>query len=129
MERDRAQLEREEKKIEMEIKKMAKEGNQEGCILLAKQLVQIRKQKNRSMAATSKIHGISAQNKAMGANIALSNAMATTSKTMGNMNKIMQPHKIASDMRAFQEANSKMGMTEEMSKLNFKFLSILLLLI
>ncbi|KAK6633852.1 hypothetical protein RUM44_004459 [Polyplax serrata] len=114
IERDRAQLEREEKKIEMEIKKMAKEGNKEGCTLLAKQLVQLRKQKNRTVAATSKIHGISAQNKMMGANIALTNAMATTSKTMGNMNRIMQPQKIANDMRAFQEANAKMGMTEEM---------------
>lgn len=52
----------------------------------------------------------------MGANIALSGAMATTSETMNQMNKIMQPDKIAGDMRAFQQANMKMEMTDEMSE-------------
>jgi len=50
LERDRTQLEREEKKLEMEIKKMAKEGNKQGCAILAKQLIQLRKQKTRSIA-------------------------------------------------------------------------------
>lgn len=40
---------------EMEIKKMAKEGNNEGCKILAKQLVQLRKQKTRIYAANSKV--------------------------------------------------------------------------
>lgn len=52
----------------------------------------------------------------MGANIALSGAMATTAETMGEMNKVMRPDKIAGDMRAFQQANMKMEMTDEMSK-------------
>lgn len=51
----------------------------------------------------------------MGANVAITGAMATTSKTMGEMNKIMRPDKIAGDMRAFQQANMKMEMTDEMS--------------
>lgn len=51
----------------------------------------------------------------MGANIAISGAMATTSKTMGEMNKVMRPEKIGADMRAFQQANMKMEMTDEMS--------------
>ena len=110
-------MEREEKKIEMEIRKMAKEGNKEGCAILAKQLVLLRKQKNRTIAATSKIHGIAAQNKMMGANVALTDAMATTSKTMGNINKLMQPQRLANDMKAFHEAATKMGMTEEISEL------------
>lgn len=51
----------------------------------------------------------------MGANVALSGAMAATSQTMGEMNKIMRPEKIAGDMRAFAQANMKMEMTDEMS--------------
>lgn len=98
-----------------EIKKSASEGNKDGCTLLAKQLVQLRKQKNRTYAANSKISSVGIQNKAMGANIALSGAMATTSKTMAEMNKIMRPEQIAGDMRKFQEANMKMEMTDEMS--------------
>lgn len=101
----------------MEIQKSAKEGNKDACTLLAKQLVQLRKQKNRTFAANSKISSVGFQNKNMGANIALTGAMATTTKTMGAMNKIMKPEGIASDMRAFQQANMKMEMTDEMSKL------------
>lgn len=101
---------------EAEIKKNAKEGNKDACTLLAKQLIQLRKQKNRTYAANSKISSVGFQNKAMGANIAISGAMATTSKTMGEMNKIMKPEKIAGDMRAFQQANMKMEMTDDMSE-------------
>lgn len=49
----------EEKKLEMEIKKAAKMGNKEACGILAKQLVQLRKQKTRSYAAGAKMSGIS----------------------------------------------------------------------
>ncbi|KAJ2949105.1 hypothetical protein O0L34_g6044 [Tuta absoluta] len=114
LDRDKAQLEREEKKLEMEIKKMAKEGNNEGCKILAKQLVQLRKQKTRIYSANSKISSVQIQNKAMGANVAIANAMGTTAKTMGNMNKVMNPHQIAKDMEAFKQANAKMDMTDEM---------------
>ncbi|KAM3965114.1 charged multivesicular body protein 2b [Aphomia sociella] len=114
LERDKAALEREEKKLEMEIKKMAKEGNNEGCKILAKQLVQLRKQKTRIYAANSKISSVQIQNKAMGANIAIANAMGTTAKTMGSMNKVMNPHQIAKDMEAFKQANARMDMTDEM---------------
>lgn len=40
---------------EMEIKKCAKEGNNDSCKILAKQLVQLRKQKTRMYAANSKV--------------------------------------------------------------------------
>ncbi|XP_041978904.1 charged multivesicular body protein 2b [Aricia agestis] len=114
LERDKAALEREEKKLEMEIKKMAKEGNNEGCKILAKQLVQMRKQKTRIYAANSKIASVQVHNKTMGANIAIAGAMGTTAKTMGTMNKVMNPHQIAKDMEAFKQANAKMDMTDEM---------------
>jgi charged multivesicular body protein 2B len=40
---------------ELEIKKLAKEGDHEGCKILAKQLIQLRKQKTRTYAAGSKV--------------------------------------------------------------------------
>lgn len=91
--------------------------------MMAKQLIAVRKQKNRTLTANSKITSVGFQNKNMGANIALSGAMATTSETMGEMNKIMRPEKIAGDMRKFAEANMKMEMTDEMSK-KTKFVQI-----
>ncbi|KAK7069947.1 hypothetical protein SK128_017879 [Halocaridina rubra] len=56
VERDRRELEREEKRLELEIKKLAKSpANKDAVRLLAKQLVQIRKQKTRTYAANSRI--------------------------------------------------------------------------
>ena len=39
----------------MEIKNAAKTGNKQACTVLAKQLVQLRKQKERTYAANSKV--------------------------------------------------------------------------
>ena len=44
----------------------------------------------------------------------MSQAMAETSKTMTNMNKLMNPQQVAKTMQEFDVANTKMGMTEEM---------------
>lgn len=114
IERDRRGLEREEKKLELEIKKLAKEGNREGCKILAKQLVELRKQKTRTYAAGSKVQSIGVSNKVMGANVKLANAMSTTAKTMADMNKIMKPEQVAADMRAFGQASMRLDMTDEM---------------
>ncbi len=73
----------------------------------------------------------------MGANVKLAEAMGETAKTMGEMNKVMDPQKLAGTMREFEMANAKMSMTEETSKYNiiwhfqttnFMFLNNLLLL-
>ncbi|XP_037934101.1 charged multivesicular body protein 2b-like [Teleopsis dalmanni] len=114
IERERRKLEEEEKKLEQEIKKNAASGNKDVCRILAKQLVEIRKQKARTYAANSKITSIGYQNKTIGTNIALSNAMGTTAKTMADMNKIMRPEAISANVREFQQANMKMEMTDEM---------------
>uniref|UniRef100_A0A673SVB3 Charged multivesicular body protein 2B n=1 Tax=Suricata suricatta TaxID=37032 RepID=A0A673SVB3_SURSU len=85
--RDRAALEKQEKQLELGIKKMAKIGNKEACRVLAKQLVHLRKQKTRTFAVT---------------------------KTMQAVNKKMDPQKTLQTMQNFQKENMKMEMTEEM---------------
>ena len=55
VERDRRGLEREEAKLELDIKKAAKAGNKQACTVLAKQLIQLRKQKTRTYTATSQV--------------------------------------------------------------------------
>jgi len=114
VERDRRELEREEKKLEAEIKKAAKTGNKQAATVLAKQLINVRKQKTRTYGATSKVQAVSSATKAMGANVKLAETMATTTKTMTNMNKMMNPAQVAKNMQEFDMANTKMGMTEEL---------------
>ena len=58
--------------------------------------------------------------KGMAANVKLAEAMGETTKTMGQMNKVMDPMKIAKTMNEFEQANVKMGMTEETSKLDLR---------
>lgn len=65
---------------EMEIKKMAKTGNRDACKVLAKQLVQVRKQKTRTYAVSSKVTSMSTQTKLMNSQMKMAGAMATTTK-------------------------------------------------
>lgn len=48
---------------EAEIKKMAKQGNRDGCVLLAKQLVNLRKQRTRSHGMSAKVSAVGSQAK------------------------------------------------------------------
>lgn len=112
--RDRTALERQEKQLEAEIKKMAKSGNREACTILAKQLVQLRKQKNRTYAVSSKVTSMTAQTKLMNSQMKMAGAMSSTAKTMQAVNKKMDPQKTLKTMQDFQKENMKMGMTEDM---------------
>lgn len=112
--RDRGQLEKEEKRIEMEIKKAAKQGNKQAATVLAKQLVALRKQQTKSYSVGSKISAIGNQQKLMHSNMKMAGAMATTTKTMQQMNKVMDPQKTAKMMQEFERENMKMGMSEDM---------------
>lgn len=96
---------------------MAKQGDHDGCKILAKQLIQLRKQKTRTYAASSKVTSIGIQNKAMGANAKLADAMAVAGKTMGDMNKIMKPEQILANVEGFKKESMKMDMSEELSKI------------
>lgn len=68
---------------EAEIKKMAKSGNREACKILAKQLVQLRKQKTRTYAVSSKVTSMSTQTKLMNSQMKMAGAMSTSAKVKG----------------------------------------------
>ncbi|XP_041663792.1 charged multivesicular body protein 2Ba [Cheilinus undulatus] len=112
--RDRTALERQEKQMEAEIKKMAKSGNRDACKILAKQLVQLRKQKARTYAVSSKVTSMKTQTQVMNSQMKMAGAMSTTAKTMKAVNKKMDPEKTLQTMKEFQKENMKMGMTEDM---------------
>ena len=114
LERDRGKMNADEKKLELEIKKAAKAGNKQACAILAKQLVQMRKQKNRSYTASSQITSVGMHTKAMHTNMKMANAMGKTAKTMSKVNKQMDPQKMAQTMAQFERENAKMEMSEEM---------------
>jgi len=114
IERDRRDLEVQEKQVEADIRKLAKQGNKEGCVILAKQLINLRKQKTRSYGMSAKMSGINSQTKTMMSSMKMADAMKNTTKVVGQMNKNMDPMKVAQTMQEFEKANAKIDMSEEM---------------
>ncbi|CAB02699.2 Charged multivesicular body protein 2b [Caenorhabditis elegans] len=114
LESDRRQMDRREKELEQEIKKLAAKGHNDAARHLAKQLVQLRNQKTKSIGMSARISGVQAQNSHMQSMAKMGSAMGTTVKTMKAMNAQMPLEKVAANMREFQMAQEKMGLTEEM---------------
>ncbi|KNC80530.1 hypothetical protein SARC_07102 [Sphaeroforma arctica JP610] len=114
MERDRAKLEQQEKQLEGSIKRAAQKGDKVQATALAKQLVMVRKQREKSYAASAKLNDISAQATSMQANVAMTKAMAGTTKTMAATNKQMNPQKVQKTMMDFEKQSQMMEMNGEM---------------
>lgn len=55
-------MDRREKELEQEIKKLAAKGHNDAARHLAKQLVQLRNQKTKSIGMSARISGVQAQN-------------------------------------------------------------------
>jgi len=100
--------------LNLKLKKAAKDGNREVCVVLAKQLVQVRKQKTRTYAANSRVQSVGTHAKVMQSNAKMAEVMGTTSKAMGEMNKVINPMKMAKTMQDFSKESTKMEMTDEM---------------
>ncbi|OQR72781.1 charged multivesicular body protein 2b-like [Tropilaelaps mercedesae] len=107
-------LERQEKQIELEIRKAARLGQDDMCKMYAKQLVQIRKQRQRTKQATVQVAGVRCQSKAMGANVALANSVAGATKAISGVNQLMDNQQLAKTLGDFKMLSEKMAMTEEM---------------
>lgn len=100
--------------MEEEIKKAAKQGNKQAASVLAKQLVALRKQKNKNFMVGSRVQAIGSQQKMMHSNMKMADAMGTSTKTMTQINKVMDPKKTMKMMQDFQRESTKMEMSEEM---------------
>ncbi|CAG2158933.1 unnamed protein product [Oppiella nova] len=63
VDKSRNDIEKQEKQLEIQIKKAAKEGNKQLCQTLAKQLVQLRKSRTRTVAVGANIGAIGSKSK------------------------------------------------------------------
>ncbi|XP_003742435.1 charged multivesicular body protein 2b [Galendromus occidentalis] len=111
--REDRKLEQQENQIVLEIKKASKLKN--GLErTYAKQLIQVRKQRERTRQASMQLTGVRHQTKAMGANVALANSVAGAAKAMHGVNASMNPASIGKTLGEFKMASERMGMSEEM---------------
>jgi division protein CdvB (Snf7/Vps24/ESCRT-III family) len=117
LDRELLNLNREETRCVNEIKaqaKIAKGQNDPGLKALAKQLVQIREQKNKIITQKAQLNGMKYQVNNMAATVAVTGAMEKVSGAMGTANAAMNPSDINKIMNDFQRENEKMNMKQEL---------------
>ena len=114
IEREISSLEREEKNLIVEIKKSAQRGNDASTKVLAKQLVGLRKQRERMISSKAHIGAVGMRATAMAANAAVCEAVEKSAGAMSQVNAAVNPAQIASQMKEFQKQSEIMNMSEEM---------------
>ena len=89
LDREKRKLDREEKKLIGEIKKMAKkDSSSKNVKILAKQLVQLRSQRDRLIAANANMSTIKNQATMMGTQATMTKALAQAGTAMKTANKV-----------------------------------------
>jgi len=118
MEREIRDLDRQEKQVMAEIKKRAKtpgvSQNDSALKALAKQLVQVRKQKEKCYGAKAHLGAVGMQTSAMASQVAAASAVGKVTEAMGSANKAMNPTEMTKIMNEFTKQNEIAGIREEM---------------
>merc|ERR1711868_330718 len=107
LDRERAKMEQQEKKIIADIKKMAKQGQMDAVKIMAKDLVRTRRYVKKFMLMRANIQAVSLKIQTLKSQ----NAMA---QAMMNMNKQMKLPEIQKIMQEFEKQSEIMDMKEEM---------------
>jgi len=113
LDRERTQMQNQEKKLTLDIKRMAKE-NQLGAVrVMAKDLVRTRHSITKFYSLKSQLQGVSLRMQTLKSTQAMADAMRGVTKAMGQMNKKLNLPAIAQIMKEFEKQNEKMEMTTE----------------
>ena len=118
MDREMRELDRTETQVMAEIKKRAKQagvaGSDPALKSLAKQLVQIRKQREKMISAKAHMGAVGMQATSMSAQVAMSGAMSNVTGAMKTANKATDAKEMQKVMNEFQRQNEMANMKEEM---------------
>jgi charged multivesicular body protein 3 len=115
IERQIREIDREEKKVQLEIRKLARMGGQEASIrILAKEIVQSRKATTKLYTAIASINSISMQMRTMTAQASIGKTMKMSADTMKRMNKLMSAPETQAAMMDLGREMEKAGFLQEM---------------
>jgi charged multivesicular body protein 2A len=114
LDRERAGLEREEKRIIIEIKKYAKEGQMGAVKTLAKDLVRSRQYITKFIEMRSHLQGVGLRLQTVKSHQAMADAMRSTAQAMSKMNKAVNIKSITKMLKEFEKENMKGEMMQEM---------------
>lgn len=113
LDREKAKMEQQEKKIIMDIKKMAKDGQMDSVKIMAKDLVRTRKYVKKFMLMKANIQGVSLKIQTLRSQNSMAEAMKGVTKAMQNMNRQMNLPQIQRILQEFEKQSEIMDMKEE----------------
>mmetsp|Transcript_1660 Transcript_1660/g.2201 ORF Transcript_1660/g.2201 Transcript_1660/m.2201 type:complete len:227 (-) Transcript_1660:58-738(-) len=113
LDREKMALEREEKRLTIEIKKAAKEQQMQSVKIMAKDLVRTRQYVTKFIEMRSHLQGCALKLQTVKSHQAMADAMASTAKAMFQMNKAVDVPAINKMMADFERENAKTEMMQE----------------
>lgn len=113
LDRERSALEREEKRLTVEIKKMAKEQQMGAVKIMAKDLVRTRAHVTKFIEMRSHLQSCGLKLQTVKSHHAMGEAMKNTTKAMMKMNKAVNAPAISKMMAEFERENMKSEMMQE----------------
>ncbi|KAJ3366922.1 Charged multivesicular body protein 2A [Allomyces arbusculus] len=114
LDREKAKLEQQEKKLIMDIKKSARAGQMGACKVMAKDLVRTRKYVQKFYQMRTQLQAVGLRIQTMRSNQAMTDAMKGVTKAMRSMNKQINLPQITKIMMEFEKESEMMDMKEEM---------------
>lgn len=114
LDRERTKLQNQEKKINVEMKKMAKLNQTDSLRIMARDLIRTRKYAQKMQFMKTQIQGIGLRIVTMQSTSQMAKAMAGVGKAMSAMNQQMNLPAMQQIMQQFQYQNEAMSHNEEM---------------
>ncbi|XP_033928273.1 charged multivesicular body protein 2a [Melopsittacus undulatus] len=114
LDRERAKLEAQEKKIILDIKKMAKQGQMDAVRIMAKDLVRTRRYVNKFITMRANVQAVALKIQTLKSNNSMAQAMKGVTKAMATMNRQLKLPQIQKIMMDFEKQAEIMDMKEEL---------------
>jgi division protein CdvB (Snf7/Vps24/ESCRT-III family) len=114
LEREIRKLQMQEKKTLAEIKKLASQGQQSAAKMMAKQVVQNRKQQEKLYKGRAQLNGVSNMAKSAQASQAMMKGMATATQAMTMANAQMNPAEMTRLAMQFERQATQMETAQEL---------------
>ncbi|XP_074932395.1 charged multivesicular body protein 2a [Phalacrocorax aristotelis] len=114
LDRERQKLEAQEKKIIVDIKKMAKQGQMDAVKIMAKDLVRTRRYVKKFITMRANVQAVSLKIQTLKSNNSMAQAMKGVTKAMATMNRQLKLPQIQKIMMEFEKQAEIMDMKEEL---------------
>ena len=114
LDRETRSLQKEEQRLTIEIKKMARENQMKAVKIMAKDLVRTRQYITKFIEMRSHLQGCALKLQTVKSHAAMAEAMSSTAKAMSKMNKAVNVPSINKMMAEFERENMKAEMMQEM---------------